>query len=255
MCLLTFYPDGVLPDIAALHNGAAGNPDGHGFAIVADNELIVQRGMDAEDMILAFDDARRRHPDGPALFHSRYTTHGRTAVDNCHPFPVAGDGRTVLAHNGVLPANVQPGKGDLRSDTRIAAEDYLQGFGSLRLRRTRQRLEKWMTPHNKMVILTVDRRFKDNAYILNEDAGIWNGGIWYSNDGYLLDDWAHYYGWDDERLLIGDGRAECVHCRTQVDTLARDCWCCGMCFDCDNPDGTCQCFNPTLPMRPLSMRT
>src|SRR5262249_40587040 len=105
-------------------------------------------------------------------------------LDNCHPFIVGGDSRTVLAHNGILPTTVQPGRGDKRSDTRIAAEDFIPAFGSLRHRRTRLALARWMSPDNKMVILTVDRRFRERAYILNEDAGIWDGGIWYSNTGY-----------------------------------------------------------------------
>src|SRR5262249_475168 len=105
-------------------------------------------------------------------------------IDNCHPFPVGGDPRTVLAHNGILPRGVQPHGGDPRSDTRIAAEAFIPAFGSLRSRRTRLRLQRWMTPHNKMVLLTVDRRFKQPAFILNEESGTWSEGIWYSNHGF-----------------------------------------------------------------------
>jgi hypothetical protein len=185
MCLLTFFPAGVMPDTTALRYGTLVNQDGHGFAIVTDNRIIVKHGMDAESMIETFAQQRDRHPDGPALFHSRLGTHGANHLDNCHPFPVGGDSRTVLAHNGILPQAVQPSKQDPRSDTRIAAEDFLPAFGLLRRRRTRRQLERWMTSYNKMVILTVDRRFDQQAYILNESSGIWDGGIWYSNDGYL----------------------------------------------------------------------
>ena len=177
MCLLTFYPATVMPDTTALFNGTFCNADGHGFAIVAGGRLIVERGMDAQAMIEAFETARHRYPDGPALFHSRYATHGHTGLDNCHPFAVGGDARTVLAHNGVLPTVVRPVKGDPRSDTRIAAEEFLPAFGSLRTRRNRRRFERWMTPDNKMVVLTVDRRFTQRAYLFNEASGIWDGGI------------------------------------------------------------------------------
>src|SRR4051812_17252054 len=199
MCLLTFFPAGVLPDTDALLNGAIVNNDGHGYGIVADGRLIVGRGMDADAVIAAFAAARAEHRDGPALFHSRFGTHGKPCVDNCHPFPVGGDARTVIAHNGVLPAAVQPSKGDARSDTRIAAEDFIPALGSLRARRIRLRLQRWMTPHNKIVILTVDRRFKQRSYILNENCGIWDGGIWYSNDGYRplpRTHWAFDDDWD-----------------------------------------------------------
>ena len=108
MCLLTFLPPDVQPDLSALINGAAVNDDGHGFAVVTHGRLLVQHGMHAEAMIAAFAAARRAHPQGPALFHSRLGTHGARTVANCHPFPVGGDDRTVIAHNGVLPAAVQP---------------------------------------------------------------------------------------------------------------------------------------------------
>src|SRR5207249_655873 len=111
MCLLTFFPAGVLPDTAALFNGAYLNDDGHGFAIVADEQLIVRRGMHAEAMIEAFDAARHQYPHGPALFHSRLGTHGIRSAANCHPFPVGGDDRALLAHNGILPRSVQPAQG------------------------------------------------------------------------------------------------------------------------------------------------
>jgi predicted glutamine amidotransferase len=98
---------GVQPDTDALLTGALVNADGHGFAIVAGrrlDRLIVQRGLDGEAVIDAFIAARLQHPQGPALFHSRLATHGDTTLDNCHPFTLGGDTRTVLAHNGVLPA-------------------------------------------------------------------------------------------------------------------------------------------------------
>ena len=120
------------------------------------------------------------------MFHSRFSTHGDpSSVENCHPFIVGGDHRTVLAHNGVFHDAVRPAEGDPRSDTRIVAEEFLPGFGTLRRRRTRLAFQRWMTPGNKVVILTVDPRFRDHAYILNENAGVWDRGIWYSNRDYL----------------------------------------------------------------------
>ena len=268
MCLLTFLPAGIQPDVHALTIGARANNDGHGFAIVAGprlDELIVHRGMDCVAVIDAFTAARAAHPAGPALFHSRFTTHGRTILDNCHPFPVGGDCRTVLAHNGVLPAVVQPRRGDRRSDTRIAAEDFIPAFGSLRIRRTRLNLARWMTLDNKMVILTVDRRFKQRAYILNEDAGIWDGGIWYSNTGYRpylspgrrvgwtndrYDDWYDRYRFDGEGPSPGEGRDWCTvldrcgNCEAVIDIRDGECPWCGWCVDCAELAGLCFCYAP-----------
>jgi glutamine amidotransferase len=266
MCLLTFLPAGVLPDTAALFNGATVNNDGHGFAIVAGGQLIVHRGMHAEAIIEAFAAARRQHPHGPALFHSRFGTHGEAIIDNCHPFPVGGDGRTVLAHNGILPPVVQPAKDDPRSDTRIAAEDFIPTFGSLRTRRIRLRLQRWMSTHNKVVILTVDRRFKQRSYILNEQSGIWDGGIWYSNDGYLPTPPARWLAasnvdWDwppCSRRRAGDWRGSnverCPNCEAITDVFDGECGYCGWCLDCGEMPDQCFCYTPAALDQPTSTR-
>ena len=254
MCLLTFLPAGVLPDPAALLNGAAINDDGHGYAIVVDDHILVRHGMLAEDMVETFDTIRREHPDGPALFHSRFATHGEPTLDNCHPYLVGGDARTVLAHNGVLPAIVQPATGDPRSDTRIAAEDFLPTFGSLTLRRTRLQVERWMTRHNKMVILTVDRRFKQRAYILNETSGIWDGDIWYSNDGYLppppRQRWRRparrpWPLWD----RLEPTSNQCGLCGAVIDLTRAQCPYCCWCLDCGEMPEDCSCWPPAVPGR------
>jgi len=184
VCLLTYLPAGVAPDLAALRTGAAANPDGHGYAVVAGDRLLTGRGLDADGLLEEFAHVRDLHPDRPALFHSRLATHGTLGPDNCHPFAVGADPRTVIAHNGILPALVQPRRGDPRSDTRIAAEDLLPALGPLHLRRTRQHLQRWMGPHNLMVLLTVDPRYRRHAYLFNEANGLWHDGTWYSNDSY-----------------------------------------------------------------------
>jgi glutamine amidotransferase len=264
MCLLTFFPPSALPDTDALLNGALFNNDGHGFAIVAGAQLIVHRAMNAKAVIERFAAARGQHPEGPALFHSRFGTHGDTTLDNCHPFPVGGDGRTVLAHNGILPDVVQPAKGDPRSDSRIAAEDFIPAFGSLRTRRIRLRLQRWMTPHNKVVILTVDRRFKQRSYILNEEYGIWDDGIWYSNDGYLPlpqtqwaladDDW-DWPPWDRSRGDRRDWRYadldRCGNCEAIIDVADGECRYCGWCLDCAEMPQQCFCYTPAALDEPI----
>jgi hypothetical protein len=253
MCLLTFYPGGVLPDTEALLNGSYVNNDGFGYAIVTGDRILVRHGLDAEKVIAAFDTDRRANPAGPAMFHSRFATHGDTSAMNCHPFPVGGDPRTVLGHNGVLPAVVQPSRKDPRSDTRILAEDFLPAFGSMRARRNRIRLQKWMTPANKIVILTVDRRFTKQAYLLNEDAGIWDSGIWYSNSGYLEDRWYgrlddRWYGrgsgWTWGQTDEGWDSRRCMFCGSTRDRLDGQCTTCGGCADCGEEWGDCQCYIP-----------
>ena len=254
MCLLSYYPEGVMPDVDALRNGTIFNDDGHGYAIVVPSarRIIVDRGMNAKEMISTFASMRRLFPDGPALFHSRLATDGVINLLNTHPFTVGGDPRTMLAHNGIMP--IRPRKGDYRSDTRIVAEEYIpRAFGTLRRRRARLALERWIGSWNKVVILTVDPRYRDHAFILNEHEGIWDGGVWYSNDMYR--GWTpskYRYTWDDDGLAVIGTKAlepahdaRCWDCQQPVDLALGECPNCGLCFDCGKGPETCFCYVPT----------
>ncbi|WIV52954.1 hypothetical protein [Amycolatopsis nalaikhensis] len=123
--MLTYLPAGTQLDTTTLANGTVHNNDGHGYAIVDGDRIITGRGMNAAAVIDEFTAPRGLHPDQPALFHSRFATHGPVTDDNIHPFPIGGDPRTLLAHNGVLPQEAHPSRQDPRSDTRIAAVNIL----------------------------------------------------------------------------------------------------------------------------------
>ncbi|MFE3795733.1 class II glutamine amidotransferase [Nocardia tengchongensis] len=236
MCLLTYFPPGATSDLTALRNGARVNKDGHGFAVVTETSVLVGRGMDAEEVLDEFAVVRDRYPDGPALFHSRYATHGAVSIDNCHPFRLGRDQRTVLAHNGVLPRRVRPAPYDPRSDTRIAATTYLPHMpcGPLDTTQGRRGLESWLGT-SKLVILTIDPAFAHNAYIFNESAGIWDSGIWYSNPGYRPEP-------EPELLRTHTWHYVCEHCG-ELDFSRRGRYCggCGWCFLCANPFPHCDC--------------
>ena len=232
MCLLSYFPEGILPDPDLLDCGAACNRDGHGWAIVipGKDEIKVFKSLDASQAIDEFVRVRTMYPDGPAMFHSRLTTHGNTTKDNCHPFRVNGDARTVLGHNGILPTYSEKGREvhpaghfvktewktqqgntvygkrwvetDDRSDTRIFAEDVVwREYPHLDSPKTRKRLTKWLGTGNKVLILTTDPRFKGNAYLFNEGLGEWHDGAWYSNSSYLPMRYVyrskHTAWWDD----------------------------------------------------------
>jgi glutamine amidotransferase len=242
MCLLTFFPPGITPDPVALDNGAYNNPDGHGFALVAGNRLIVARGMDPAFLIEDFINLRHEHPGGPALFHSRFATHGPINDDNCHPFQMGGDPRTVVAHNGILPKNVRPNKGDPRSDTCVAVEDFLPAdpFGPLGNNKARARLSQWLGPGNKLVILTVNPRYRRRAYVINEHAGIWDSGIWYSNLDYQYTATANRW---DSVDWTRDYRCQVCNLAGTADNNWY-CGVCGSCMDCGDRRIDCQCYAP-----------
>lgn len=232
MCMLTYFPGGVLPDAAALANGAEMNPHGHGYAVVTEQGIVVGKSFDFEESLDKFTCLRREHPAGPALFHSRFRTHGKTSEANIHPFKVQLRSTTVLAHNGILPSSVQPSRRQKKSDTRIFAEDCLgksipDWFDDDSVRSA---LERWLGPWNKVVVLTVDPRYAKQSYLFNENAGIWEDGIWYSNS--------------DFRPLVpmagGGYSGMCIACDS-VDTadLTGICVVCGSCVECASRPGDC----------------
>ncbi|WP_327097395.1 class II glutamine amidotransferase [Nocardia vinacea] len=234
MCLLTCFPPGVAPDPSALRIGAHTNHHGHGYALIIGGQIRTDHSMNPEPLIEEFIDLRARHRDGYALFHSRYATRGVHGIENCHPFPLGNDPRTVLAHNGTLPKRVHPRAYDPRSDTRIAAEEYLAGqpFGSIDTHRGARGLASWLGT-SKLLILTVDPTYHHRAYLFGEQAGIWEDGIWYSNTSYqpMSRRWPDRY------------RLRCGGCREfDLDRRGRHCTGCGWCFDCEQPFPHCDCY-------------
>ncbi len=182
MCMLTYIPANVDPDIDSLYNATWINNDGHGFAIVDDGQLIVRKSMNPDRLLDQFEDMRNDHR-GDALFHSRMSTAGTVDESNCHPFYVGSDIRTVVGHNGIISQCNPKRKNDLRSDTAIFAQSEL-ARRNLNRKRSRRRLAEWIGRYNKLVILSAN---PDNAYtalIINEASGHWDNGIWYSNTDY-----------------------------------------------------------------------
>lgn len=181
MCLLVVYRGGSYPDPAALTRATRRNPDGFGWAIMVGDEIITHRTLDPADGVASFVEYRDRFPDGPAIWHARFTTHGTSDLSNVHPFPVAGDPRVILAHNGVLPLNPTDG----RSDTHAFAADlmrpeYLDDPAVMMW------LGTW-AKGSKLAILSTHPATRERFYIVNEHLGSWSDdepGVWYSNESH-----------------------------------------------------------------------
>lgn len=263
MCMLTYYPAEIQPNTEALLNGAKQNDDGHGYAIVvpatdkSKARLIIRHSMDGPTLIDQFAKDRAKYPHGPALFHSRWGTSGIKGTFNCHPFTVGGDGLTIVAHNGVLPGDMQPSKDDKRCDTRMAADQiFSQNYGHLSGRKARKRLGRAIGTYNKLVILTVNPDYGQHSYIINEASGIWEtDGIWYSNHDYLgrKSSWvpaAYAYGWDIddwddvEPSTPTSDNNDCPLCKSKnsVNMLSEICEMCDSCMDCMEQVRDCLCY-------------
>jgi hypothetical protein len=185
MCLLVVCKPNSTPSKQDLHNGACSNPHGYGFAIVADGRIITERSMSAKKSIRRFLQLREQYPNGYAMWHARYATHGVKNEQNCHPFQVGDDTQTYLAHNGVLDTFIETG--DKRSDTRVFAEDTLPklgGVSALNDENIYRMVESWATG-SKIAVLTVNPVAEYQLYLINEKLGTWDDdGVWWSNSSY-----------------------------------------------------------------------
>ena len=259
MCMLSVIPANVEPDYEGLLNGGISNPDGSGWAIAVDGKIIMGKQMDACDAIDEFSLAREKYPHGPALFHSRWATHGTTSIYNVHPFFVGNSYQTVVAHNGILQCT--PNKNDARSDTRLFAEEILPTrFKRLDKRRAFTALSQYAGTYNKLAILTVDSRYHHNLYIVNEVAGHWDklSGNWHSNYDYL--GYSKYSGYGSAvsswkpstkaTVAIGKPKTEdsldptglCYICEFGYYDSSGYCDQCGTCMDCMEFRNDCQCY-------------
>lgn len=266
MCMLCVVPPNVIPSRDKLENSALNNPHGFGFAIVIPSEkrIHAERTMNADTSINRFLEMRARHPEGYAMWHARFATHGTTTVENCHPFRVGGDRKTYLAHNGILPV-IEP-QGDTRSDTRIFAEDLLPAIGGVASLDNEQivNLIEDFTTGSKVAVLTVDPVAKYQCYIFHEDKG-WkdDSGVWWSNDScylpkpytYTPTTWENKY-YSTKPLDFVKQRTkevkylECSVCELNVgsDELEEagytDEFCpqCGSCYDCFAYMSDCLCY-------------
>lgn len=284
MCILSYLRPGVAVDEDALLNGGLSNPDGHGWAITdkANGRIVVGKSMDLVEALDGFLAARDELPQGHALFHSRWATHGVLDTSNVHPFFAGHSAQTVVAHNGILPSEAHPRKGDTRSDTRLFAEELLSTrYRRLNRDRVQQALANWITRANKLVILTVDPRYTQNAYLINSGQGVWDkpSGIWHSNydfetapkwlgkwnSGVTANGYTNGY-WTAPKTYTAPVRAAettlalrekakakataaydyddgtCVYCTEHVNGV-NICTGCSTCQDCLQPEDECLCFS------------
>ena len=277
MCIICYSPAGSTITEEQIKNSNRSNPDGFGWAVRTPQGIVRGHSMHPDDALNKFMDLRSRYADFDAMYHARITTHGKTNLSNCHPF-IVGDDRTVLAHNGMLP--IEPVKGDDRSDTKVFAEDVLtrKGLGILDRASSFRKIQKWMSG-SKMVIMTDRDDMLKDTYILNEEDGLWDSGLWFSNSSYksrayplyqvgsskkdwwdnsdysymLSDDYLSkdLHGYlDDEYDEVDEGfecmNPECgiVWGATSESAVGGICRSCKHCIDCGYDGVQCMCYNP-----------
>ena len=190
MCIAIYLPEfkEISEETLKICNDA--NPDGFGFAFFNDkNELVLNKEVDEKKIlrkIKVFPLVRKNFIHRPFLIHFRIATHGKISQRCCHPFKVDND--LVFCHNGVLPHSYGTTKDSKSSDTMMFNKNILQRIEKKDINKMmegnnqilKDLLEGYIGDRNKVILLDS----MDNVQILNEKVGIWDKGIWFSNDSY-----------------------------------------------------------------------
>jgi glutamine amidotransferase len=262
---------GELPSREHLENACINNDDGFGWAVHHGDEIVTFRSMNSTDAIDSFYNQMSLSDNSAGMFHARITTHGSSMVENNHPFKVGGRNDIILGHNGMLP--VFPKAGDVRSDTRIFAEEILPSIGvdALDDRQGWKMLEEFASG-SKLAIFSTAPELRDGIYIVNEDLGSWDSknGIWWSNSSYQYrwnyrTAYSGYYNtgslWAEESTVLGHKKDDVIHdwndnaCTLCLSPLDEDnfndgiCYVCNSCLDCFEAAYQCLCYNPTSEVR------
>lgn len=179
MCIAILNAKGIIPD-AHLKESWDTNKDGAGFAYVDKRRKIqiYKTLTDYPEFLREYKKAKAENPKSNFLVHFRIATQGGVNIENCHPFLV--NDSLAMIHNGMLRNTpVLP----LRSDTNFLAHTILgkMGKGIEYDPEFKHICEVFTSTFgNKLVFLNT----KNDYFIVNEAAGHWLDGNWYSNNSY-----------------------------------------------------------------------
>jgi hypothetical protein len=185
LCIIASVPAGAQVTKDQLSEMWTRNPDGGGIAYFVNGEIKVEKDMKRESFIETVLETQKKYGNRDILVHMRIATHGAVCIDNTHPFEV--NKTTVMAHNGILPeAFIPPAKSEL-SDTRFFIEYFMKHIPIQQLDDPYfQDMVNDMINQgygNKLVFLT-SAKTKYDTYIIGEELGVWDAGVWFSNNSY-----------------------------------------------------------------------
>ena len=164
------------------------NPDGIGIMYATTKGLKVTKVLpksiaDATQFISKLPNDERQ-----LAIHFRWTTHGHTNMENCHPYDVV-KGYVAMMHNGVLHTGNAADKA--KSDTWHFIQDFLASPVA----------EHPALVHNDKFLDMMAEFIGDNRFVfmdgegkishVNYDQGIEHDGLWFSNT----------YAWTPSRLI------------------------------------------------------
>lgn len=175
MCLIAYSPKGTYIPDDILNYACAQNNDGIGVMCRESVTKFLGKKMlkRAKRVIKQLVDA-----EIPYAVHFRWATHGKVNLINTHPYK-SPQGEHYIMHNGIITTGdcTTESSAD-ESDTAVYVRKFLQEMPRFE---DDKKFYTDMGAHigwgNKFCIMDSDGHFQ----IVNEGAGTWIGGVWYSN--------------------------------------------------------------------------
>ena len=177
MCLIIYSPNGEAVPHHRFMEGAYDNGDGIGIMSVSGVRRFLGRKAARRAYRYTASLAESREP---FAVHFRWATHGRVCPENTHPFAIPGS-PYLMMHNGVLwTASLAT---EAESDTAIFAKDimpsYVPALDGAEGASALQEQLAYEAQGSKLLFLNTE---SGKFSIVNERAGLWYEGLWYSND-------------------------------------------------------------------------
>jgi predicted glutamine amidotransferase len=245
MCIIAYIPKGENIKNKTIRNMDEMNPDGMGMLWVEDNKLQTYKTFDIEAFICHYRHVIKR-VESNVVMHFRLTSHGTITEDNIHPFLV--NDKLGFVHNGII-SKVPTDK--FKSDTRIFNEMILQNlpFNFLNFEGIKQLIVEYIG-FSKLTFMDD----LGNVDIINEDMGIWDNGIWYSNDGYKDYKYFHYPKKTTKTYISASQPSDwCTKCGKEIFTAEEiSTTLCDNCLDSYTNVGTEYCEWCGMPYNGLS---
>ena len=184
MCIIAAIPNDKIISKETLQRCWDNNPHGGGFTYTDGKKVqVVKEMFSFKAYWKQFTQKREEFPQSSFVCHFRISTHGKINEANCHPFKVSD--KLSFCHNGVIRNS--PLSEDF-SDTVMFNVTILKNLPEnfLTNQATKALIREYIGGGSKLSFLT----WNNELHFINEEAGSWDGGIWYSNNGYKA--WGYY---------------------------------------------------------------
>jgi glutamine amidotransferase len=178
MCIIASIPQNKQISKATLKRCWENNPHGGGFMFTDGKKVHTHKEMSSfKRYWREFLNKREQYPQSNFVCHFRISTHGKINETNCHPFLV--NDKLGFVHNGIIRnAPVSPDYSDTymfnATILQNLPKDFMGNVSVLTL------IKEYIGSGSKLCFLSSDNRIT----FVNESAGVWDDGIWYSNSGY-----------------------------------------------------------------------